>query len=148
MRGFDPLILPKPASGISGVSSSKALEAVLPSLVVINLKMFSIVPNLQTQEGVIICMPKSFCYEDSHRVPWKYDVSLISTQTGKDEDCSNISLSLSRLTRSGRCYTPDELEKRRKEIDKGTTELIRNRVIIKEAEEFSKIIKNSEYGVI
>ena len=47
-RGFDPLILPKPALGISGVSDSKSLEAILPSLVVINPKMFSIAPNLQT----------------------------------------------------------------------------------------------------
>ena len=31
-----------------------------------------------TQEGVIIRMPKLFLYEDSHRFPWKYDVSLIS----------------------------------------------------------------------
>ena len=79
IRGFDPLILRKPASGISGVSSSKALEAILPSSVVINLKTFSITPNLQTQEGVIIRMPKPFSYEDSHRVLRKYDVSLIST---------------------------------------------------------------------
>ena len=47
-RGFDPLILPKPALGISGVSDSKSLEAILPSLVVINPKMFSIAPNSQT----------------------------------------------------------------------------------------------------
>ena len=114
IRGFNPFILPKPASGISGVSGLKAPEAILPSLVVINPKMFSIVPNLQTQEGVIIRMPKPFPYEDSHRVPWKYDVSLISTSIGKEEVCSSISLGLFGLTRSGRCYTPEELEKRRK----------------------------------
>ena len=34
IRGFDSLILPKPASRISGVSSKKALEAILPSPVV------------------------------------------------------------------------------------------------------------------
>ena len=80
---FDPLILPKPALGISGVSDSKALEAILPTSMVINLKTFSIAPNLQNQEGIIIHMPKPFPYEDNHRVPWKYDVSLISTQTRK-----------------------------------------------------------------
>ena len=69
IQGFNPLILIKPASGISGVSDSKALEAILPSLVVINPKTFSIASNLQTQEGVIICMPKLFPYEDIHRVP-------------------------------------------------------------------------------
>ena len=47
IRGFDPLILPKPALEIFGVFGSKALEAILPSSVVINLKTF-IAPNLQT----------------------------------------------------------------------------------------------------
>ena len=75
IRGFDHLILPKSASGISRVLGSKAIEAILPSSMVNNLKTFSIVPNLQTQEGIIIRMPKPFPYEDSHHVPWKYDVS-------------------------------------------------------------------------
>ena len=44
--------------------------------------------------------------------------------------------------------TPEELEKRRKKIGKGTVKPIRNRVITKEAEEFLKIIKDSEYSVI
>ncbi|KAK9997914.1 hypothetical protein SO802_017517 [Lithocarpus litseifolius] len=52
------------------------------------------------------------------------------------------------LTRSGCYYTLEELEKRRKEISKGTTEPIRNRVTTKEAEEFLKVIRNSEYSVI
>ena len=148
IRGFDPFILPKPASRISRVANSKALEAMLPSLVVINPKTFFIVPNLQTQEGVIIRMLKSFPYEDSHRVPWKYDVSLISTRIGKEEVCSNISSGLSRLTKSGRCYTPEELEKRRKEIDKSTAEPVRDRVTTEEAQEFLKVIRNLEYNVI
>jgi len=40
------------------------------------------------------------------------------------------------------------LEKRRKEIDKGIAEPIRNRVIAKEAEEFMIVIRNSVYSVI
>ena len=75
-------------------------------------------------------------------------MSLISTRTKKEGVCSNISSGLSRLTRIGRCYTPEELEKRRKEIGKGTVELVRNRVTIKEVEEFLKVIRNSEYSVI
>ncbi|KAL0001302.1 hypothetical protein SO802_015083 [Lithocarpus litseifolius] len=93
-------------------------------------------------------MPKPFAYKDSHHVPWKYDVSLISTRIGKDEVCSNILLGLSRLTRSDRCYTPKELEKRRKEMGKGAAKPDRNRVTTEEAEEFLKIIRNSEYSVI
>ena len=94
-------------------------------------------------------MLKLFPHKDSHRVPWKYDVSLISSRIGKEEVYSNISLGLSGLTRSGRCYNPDELKKKkRKEIGKGTIEPVKNRVTIEEAEEFLKIIKNSEYSVI
>ena len=73
-------------------------------------------------------MPKPFPYKDSHRVPWKYDVTLISTRTGKEKVCSNVSSGLSRLTRSGRCHTLEELEKRRKEIGKSTVEPVRNSV--------------------
>ena len=115
---------------------------------VINPKTFSIVPNLQTQEGVIICMPKSFPYKDGHRVFWKYDVFLISTRIGKEEVYSNISSGLSGLIRSGHYYIPNDLEKRRKEIGKGTVKLVRNRVTTKEAEEFMKVIRNLEYSVI
>ena len=140
--------MPKPASGISGVSGLKAIEANLPSPMVINLKTFFITLNLQTQEGVIIRVLKLFPYEHSHRVPWKYDVSLISTRTEKEEIYSNISSGLSRHTRSGRCYTPEELEKRRKEIRKGTTEPVRSKVTTEEIEEFLKVIKNSKYSVI
>ena len=90
--------------------------------------MFSLVPNLQTQEGVVICMPKPIPYKDIHSVPWNYDVTLISTRAGKEEVCSNISSGLSGLTRSGRCYTFEELENRRKEIGKSTAKLVRNSV--------------------
>ena len=71
IRGFDPIILPKPIQGIFRAPGPKALEATLPSSVIISSKMFSLVPNLQTQEGVVICMPKSFPYQDSHHVLWK-----------------------------------------------------------------------------
>ena len=93
-------------------------------------------------------MPKPFPHEDNHHVPWKYDVSLIFTQTEKEKVCSNISSGLFRLTRSGRCYTLEELEKRRKEIGKSTVKPVKNWVTIKEAEEFLNIIRNSYYSVI
>ena len=70
------------------------------------------------------------------------------TRTEREEVCSNISSNLFGLTRSGRCYTPEELEKRRKEIGKGTTKLVRSRVMIEEAKEFLKVIRNSKYSVI
>ena len=75
-------------------------------------------------------------------------MSLISTQTGKEEICSNISSGLSGLTRNGRCYTLKELENRRKEIGKSTVELVRNRVTIKEAKKFLKTIRKVDYSMI
>jgi len=63
--------------------------------------MFSLAPNLQTQEGLVIHMPKLFPYKDYHYVPWKYNVTLILTWTRKEEVCSNVSSSLSRLIRNG-----------------------------------------------
>ena len=102
--------------------------------------MFSLAPNLQTQEGVVIRMPKPFPYQDSHHGPWKYNVILIFTRIGKEEVYSNISSGLARPTKNGRCYTPDELEKRRKNIGKSTTEPVRNRFTTEEAEEFLKTI--------
>ena len=75
-------------------------------------------------------------------------MSLISTRTEKEEVCSNISSSLFGLTRSGCCYNFEELENRRKEIGKGIAELVRNKVMAEEAEEFLKVIRNSEYSAI
>ena len=93
-------------------------------------------------------MLKPFPYQDSHRVPWKYNVTLISTRTGKEEICFNISSGLTGLIRSGRCYTPKELEKRRKKIDKSIVDPIKNRVTIEEAGEFLKTIWKADYNMI
>ena len=57
-------------------SSPKALEVTQPSPIIINPKMFSLAPNLQTREGLLIRMLEPFPYKDSHSVPWKYDVTL------------------------------------------------------------------------
>lgn len=73
---------------------------------------------------------------------------MISTRTRKEEVYSNVSLGLATLTRSGWCYTPEELEKRRKELGKGTTELVKNKVTMKEAEEFLKTIWKADYSVV
>ena len=87
-------------------------------------------------------MPKPFPYKDDHYVPWNYDISMISTHTGKEEVGSNISSGLVGLTRSGRCY------KIRKKLGKGTIEPVRNRVTTEEAEEFLRTIRKVDYSVI
>ncbi|KAK9986699.1 hypothetical protein SO802_031650 [Lithocarpus litseifolius] len=118
IRGLDILVLPKSIQGDSRTSSPKALEVALPSLIIIGLKMFSLAPNLWTQEGMVIRMPKPFPYKDSRCDLWKYDVTLISTRTGKEDVCSNISSGLAGLTRIGRCYTLEELEKGGKRLSR------------------------------
>ena len=93
-------------------------------------------------------MPKPFPFQDSYCVPWKYNVTLIFTWIGKEDVCSNISSGIAKLTRSGWCYTFEELEKWRKGIGKSIVEPIRNRVTIEEVEEFLKTIRKADYSVI
>ena len=93
-------------------------------------------------------MSKPFPYQDSHHVPWKYDVTLISTQTRKEKVCSNISLGLAGLTRNGQCYTLEELEKWRREIGKSIAEPIRIKVTTEEFKKFLKTIRKADYSVI
>ena len=66
----------------------------------------------------------------------------------KEEVCSNISSGLAGLTRSGQCYTLEELEKKGKEIGKSIAEPVRIKVTTEEAEEFLKAIQKADYSVI
>ena len=63
----------------------KLLETSLPSLVIINSKTFFLAPNLQTQEGIILRVPRPFPYKDDYFVLWNYDVSMISTRSRQEE---------------------------------------------------------------
>ena len=47
-----------------------------------------------------------------------------------------------------RCYILEEIDKRRKEISKGTFEPVKNKVITEEAKEFLKTIQKADYSVI
>uniref|UniRef100_A0A2N9IH86 Uncharacterized protein n=1 Tax=Fagus sylvatica TaxID=28930 RepID=A0A2N9IH86_FAGSY len=53
-----------------------------------------------------------------------------------------------RQLQSGRCYTPEELEKRRKEIGKTVEDPAKTKVAEDEAADFLRIIKSSEYSVV
>lgn len=79
IQGFDPLVLPRFVLGRFGMPNPKSLEASLPGSLIIGLKMFSLAPNLQNQEELIIRMPKPFPFKDDYTVPWKYNMTLIST---------------------------------------------------------------------
>uniref|UniRef100_A0A2N9GI78 RNase H type-1 domain-containing protein n=1 Tax=Fagus sylvatica TaxID=28930 RepID=A0A2N9GI78_FAGSY len=97
--------------------------------------------------------PRPFPYHDNKRVPWNYGMKIISTREGKpkieEEVVGNLTSGLGGITRSGRCYTPEELEKRRKEIGKTMVEdPAKTKVAEDEAADFLRIIKSSEYSVV
>ena len=60
----------------------------------------------------------------------------------------NLTSGLGGITRSGRCYTPEELEKRRREMGKAVEDPAKARVAKEEAANFLRIIKSSEYSVM
>ena len=62
IHGFTPIVLRKSVQVSSRAPSLKALKASGPSI--ISPKTFSLAPNLQTQEGLIIHMPMPFPYKD------------------------------------------------------------------------------------
>ena len=79
------------------------------------------------------------------------------TITASDVVITNIT-GIGGMTRSGRCYTPEELERRRKGKDKVGEEPIvtfpeedapvKEPVTEKDVEDFLKYVKNSEYNII
>ena len=66
----------------------------------------------------------------------------------EEEVVGNLTSGLGGITRSGRCYTPEELEKRRKEIGKTAEDPVKTKVAEDEAADFLRIIKSSEYSVV
>ena len=79
------------------------------------------------------------------------------TMTASDVVITNITC-IGGITRSGRCYNPEELERRRKGKDKVGKEPIvtfpeeetpvKKPVTEKDVEDFLKYVKNSEYNII
>ena len=66
----------------------------------------------------------------------------------EEGEVGNLTSELKGITRSGRCNTSKELEKRRREIGKVVEDLARARVAEEEATDFLRIIKSSEYNVV
>jgi hypothetical protein len=113
------------------------------------------VSTIQSSEkvpSVVIQVPQPFPYQDDKRVPWNYGMKIISTREGKpqteEEVVGNLTSGLRGITRSGRCYTPEELEKRRKEIGKTVEDPVKTKAAEDEAADFLRIIKSSEYSVV
>uniref|UniRef100_A0A2N9H6P6 RNA-directed DNA polymerase n=1 Tax=Fagus sylvatica TaxID=28930 RepID=A0A2N9H6P6_FAGSY len=82
----------------------------------------SAVQSSEKVPSVVIQVPQPFPYQDSKKIPWNYGMKVISTRESqpktKEEVVGNLTSGLGGITRSGRCYTPEELEKRRKEAGK------------------------------
>jgi hypothetical protein len=54
----------------------------------------------------------------------------------EEEDVDNLSSGLGGITRSGRCYTSEELKKRRKELRKAVEDPLKKKVTKEEVEDF------------
>uniref|UniRef100_A0A2N9EXH5 Uncharacterized protein n=1 Tax=Fagus sylvatica TaxID=28930 RepID=A0A2N9EXH5_FAGSY len=85
--------------------------------------------------------------------PWNYGMKVISTRESKpktkEEVVGNLTSGLGGITRSGRCYTPEELEKRRrKEAGKAVEDPTKTKAAEEEAADFLRIIKSSEYSIV
>jgi hypothetical protein len=113
------------------------------------------VSTIQSSEkvpSVVIQVPQPFPYQDDKRVPWNYGMKVISTREGKpkteEEVVGNLTSRLGGITRSGRCYTPEELEKRWKEMRKAVEDPVKTKAAEDEATDFLRIIKSSEYSVV
>ncbi|KAA0061241.1 uncharacterized protein E6C27_scaffold455G00760 [Cucumis melo var. makuwa] len=129
----------------------------------------SIMSYIQKPKAMTVEIPGPFAYKDNHAVPWKYECQFITDNV--------VSATVGGITRSGRCYTPDNLKdvskedevRRRKgkaiemageddlnDLSKVFTK--KNTLVEKETDhevvskeeacEFLKLIKQSEYKVI
>uniref|UniRef100_A0A2N9F9X9 G-patch domain-containing protein n=1 Tax=Fagus sylvatica TaxID=28930 RepID=A0A2N9F9X9_FAGSY len=112
----------------------------------------SAVQSSEKVPSVVIQVPQPFPYQDSKRIPWNYGMKVISTRESKpkteEEVVGNLTSGLGGITRSGRCYTPEELEKRRKEAGKAVEDPTKTKATEEEAADFLRIIKSSEYSIV
>uniref|UniRef100_A0A2N9HG88 G-patch domain-containing protein n=1 Tax=Fagus sylvatica TaxID=28930 RepID=A0A2N9HG88_FAGSY len=120
--------------------------------VVLQTASVSAVQSSEKVPSVVIQVPRPFPYQDSKKIPWNYGMKVISTRESqpktKEEVVGNLTSGLGGITRSGRCYTPEELEKRRKEAGKAVEDPVKTKAAEEEAADFLRIIKSSEYSIV
>uniref|UniRef100_A0A2N9HQK8 Integrase catalytic domain-containing protein n=1 Tax=Fagus sylvatica TaxID=28930 RepID=A0A2N9HQK8_FAGSY len=120
--------------------------------VVLQTASVSAVQSSEKVPSVVIQVPQPFPYQDSKKIPWNYGMKVISTRESqpktKEEVVGNLTSGLGGITRSGRCYTPEELEKRRKEAGKAVEDPTKTKATEEEAADFLRIIKSSEYSIV
>ncbi|XP_050915683.1 uncharacterized protein LOC127130762 [Lathyrus oleraceus] len=113
---------------------------------------------------VIVCMPTPFPFKITKVVPWKYDIIVVDGNP-KDVECekslenvdSNITniARTSRMTHSGRIYTPNFNIIPQESIKEATTSVptqesggVQSAVQSSEAIKFLKIIKKNDYKIV
>ncbi|XP_050890365.1 uncharacterized protein LOC127095765 [Lathyrus oleraceus] len=119
-----------------------------------------VVPVNSKSSPVEICMPTPFPYESTKVVPWKYEITVVDkvvdgssdaeVTEAVSEDVTNIA-GMSRMTRSGRIYTP-EFNVTPQGPTKESTVVAPTKepevVQSEDAVEFLKLIKRSDYKVM
>ncbi|XP_050919071.1 uncharacterized protein LOC127136573 [Lathyrus oleraceus] len=132
----------------------------LPEPVEILYYSGEVVPANSQSSPVEICMPTPFPYESTKSVPWKYEITAmdkvvegsadVEVTEVVNEDVTNIA-GMSRMTRSGRIYTP-EFNVTPQGPNKESTIAAPTKepevVQSEDAVEFLKLIKRSDYKVV
>ncbi|OMO52093.1 Retrotransposon gag protein [Corchorus olitorius] len=168
------LVIPRPAmqklSLVVPVTPS-------PSLVIpVVAKPRVVIPIPEKPKPILIInTPKPFPLKDTRSVPWVYGCSVFnqgegtsSSQTNNVEDNASNIIGVGGMTISGRCYSPDMTSEAQKSKAKrveeesmqeanrehGARQLANKEketvkpVVEKEADEFLRFIKQSEYSVV
>ncbi|XP_050914977.1 uncharacterized protein LOC127129916 [Lathyrus oleraceus] len=132
----------------------------LPEPIEIPYYSGGVVPVNSKSSPVEICMPTPFPYESTKVVPWKYEITVVDkvVEGSADaevvevvsEDVTNIT-EMSRMTRSGRIYTPKFNVTPQGSAKESTVvnpakepEVVQS----EDAVEFLKLIKKSDYKVV
>ncbi|XP_050876694.1 uncharacterized protein LOC127080417 [Lathyrus oleraceus] len=132
----------------------------LPEPVEIPYYSGGVVPVNSKPSPVEICMPTPFPYESTKAVPWKYEITAVDkvvegssdaeVTEAVSEDVTNIA-GMSRMTRSGRVYTPEfnvTPQRPTKESTVAAPTKEPEVVQSEDAVEFLKLIKRSDYKMV
>ncbi|XP_050889789.1 uncharacterized protein LOC127095093 [Lathyrus oleraceus] len=119
-----------------------------------------VVPENSHPSHVEICMPTPFPYQSTNVVPWKYEITVVDkvvegsanvkVTESMSEDVTNIA-GMSRMTRSGRIYTPEfNVTPQGSAMESTVAAPVKEPKVVqsKDVVEFLKLIKRSDYKVM
>ncbi|PPE01681.1 hypothetical protein GOBAR_DD01337 [Gossypium barbadense] len=70
----------------------------------------------EVKPSLIIEVPAPFPYKNNKAVPWNYDVNIIVPEGDKSNVVSEGVSGVGHFTRSGRCYSPETVEPKKKVV--------------------------------